>query len=129
MKPVHIKELQAKSRRLMVRVIDPQYVGDPYVVIVASRSNPVFNQVVTVKFEDDGRIRARCTCPWAEHGGIACCHVIAALSKLAARKSRSLSFWLTPEEARRQKQIAFQLNSSVGESVWITSRRPHVHHN
>jgi hypothetical protein len=127
MKPTQIKMIQARSKRLAVRIINPQYAGDPFVMIVGSRSNSTLNHIVTVKFERGGGINARCTCPWAEHGGMACSHVIAALSRLAARKHRALSFWLTPEDARRQKQMLFRLSSGPGENVWITSRRPAAH--
>src|SRR5450631_2532335 len=98
MRPKHIKFLQAKGKKLLTRVIPPVEAGDPYVVIVSSNSSRALNRVVTVYFEPNGTINARCTCNWAQHGGIACCHVIAALTRLAAMKKRSLSFWLTREE-------------------------------
>ena len=124
MRPSQLKSLQAKSRRLVVRVIRPETRDDAFVAIVSSQSSMALNRVVTIKFNRDGSINARCTCQWAEHGGIACCHVIAALSKLAARKHRKLSFWLTPEEALRQKQSVFQLRGGGFEDkIWITSRR------
>jgi hypothetical protein len=127
MRPTQIKMIQARSKRLTVRIIDPQYAGDPFVMIVGSHSNPTLNRIVTVKFERSGRINARCTCQWAAHGGVACCHVIAALSRLATRKHRALSFWLTPEDAHRQKQMLFRLSSGPGENIWITSRCPAMH--
>ncbi len=117
MKPKYIKQLQAQSRRLQARRVD----HDTFVV--ESVSNPVANHVVTVKFEHDGTIHTRCTCEWAINQGIACSHVMAALEHLASIRGRTLSFWLTEEEAKRQKQRVFYLAGGRHEDgVWITSR-------
>jgi uncharacterized Zn finger protein len=124
MRPKKIKDLQARSKKLMVRIMDPLEPDDPYVMIVNSGTNPYLSRVVTIKFGRDGTISARCTCQWAQHGGMGCTHVIAALSKLAARKKRALSFWLTPEEAQRQKQHLLRLSDGRTENIWITSRQP-----
>src|SRR5258708_4812635 len=124
MKPKHFKVLREKSKQLTVRLIRPGRRGDPFTAIVGSSSNAVFNHFVAVKFKVDGTIQARCTCPWAEHGGIACCHVIAALSRLAELKERVLSFWPTQEEAARQKRSVFHIRGIVSnEKIWITSLR------
>jgi hypothetical protein len=120
-KPTQIKALQAKSKRLTAYLLKQQHPGDAHVVLVASSSNPALSFVVMIKFEENGTVHARCTCEWARHGGVACSHVICALSKLASVKKRSLSFWLTPEEAQRQKQSLFRLNAGK-EDIWITSR-------
>jgi hypothetical protein len=123
MRPSHLKALQAKSKRLKAQVLRPHQAGESFVVIVGSRSNTVLNQVVTVRFLRNGTIYARCTCQWAKHGGIACSHVLAALNVLAQEKKRRLSYWLTPEEARRQKKALFQLAGECSpDFVWITSR-------
>jgi hypothetical protein len=122
-RPVNIKDLQARSKGLPVRVFDPAWPGDPYTAIVESNSNPALNQIVTIRFGHDGHIQARCTCTWAQYGGVACAHVLAALNRLAGRKRRALSFWLTPEEAQRQKQKVLRLSSAEGD-IYITSRRP-----
>jgi uncharacterized Zn finger protein len=125
MKPRKIKDLQARSKELAVRVIDPVYPGDPYIMVVNSGTRTTLNRIVSVKFERDGTINARCTCRWAQFGGAACTHVIASLQKLAERKKRKLSFWLTSEEAHRQKQSLFRLRNG-GDDIWITSRRPEM---
>ena len=122
MRPRHLKYLQSRSKNLTARVIDPVEKGEPYVVIVASASNASLNRAVTVVFECDGTVKARCTCQWARHGGIACSHVMAALRKLAARKHRQLSFWLTGAAARRQKRHLAWLRGGKDEPIWITSR-------
>ena len=128
MRPSQLKALQAKSKRLHVQMITPHHAGESFVVIVGSRSNAALNRVVTVRFLPDGTIHARCTCQWAEHGGIACSHVIAALNKLAERKQRRLSYWLTHEEAHRQKKALFQLTGEQSSDfVWITSRSAEQH--
>ncbi len=122
MRPRHLKYFQSRSKDLTARVIDPDEKGEPYVVIVTSASNRSLNRIVTVVFGRDGTVKARCTCPWACYGGIACSHVMAALRKLAARKHRRLSFWLTGEAARRQKHHLVWLRGRKDETVWITSR-------
>ena len=121
MKPKQIKSLQAKSKKLVARVIKQGNPHEPFAVIVGSSSTATLNFVVTVQFMPNGSVSARCTCEWAEHGGIACSHVIAALSKLASMKKRHLSFWLNAEDARRQKQALFCLRRDR-EAIWITSR-------
>jgi hypothetical protein len=51
---------------------------------------------------------------------------MAALEYLAGMKERTLSFWPTQADARRQKQRVFYLTGSHQntdtEGVWITSR-------
>ncbi|QPC84743.1 SWIM zinc finger family protein [Phototrophicus methaneseepsis] len=92
-------------------------------LVVESVTNPLANHVVTVQFDDDHHVHARCTCPWAVHNGVACTHVIAALQYLAQIKGRRLSFWLTEEEAERQKHRRFYLSGQAEhDGVWITSR-------
>ncbi len=120
MRPKHIKQLQTQSRQLTVRRVDH------HTFVVESVSNPNANHIVTVRFDKDGTVRARCTCPWAINRGVACTHVMAALEYLASRKGRTLSFWLSDEDAYRQKHRIFYLaggSRDVGDSgVWITSR-------
>ncbi|HLY25844.1 MAG TPA: SWIM zinc finger family protein [Aggregatilineales bacterium] len=119
MRPNRIKALQAKGKRLSARII--RHTHNSYVVLVGSSSTATLNFIVSVDFHNNGQISARCTCKWAEHGGIACSHVLAALTKLASTKQRALSFWLTPEEAKRQRQSVFSLRLGK-DNVYITSR-------
>lgn len=121
MKPTNIKQLQAQSRRMQARRVDR------HTLAVQSTSNPNANHIVTVEFHEDDTIHARCTCPWAINRGIACTHVMAALEYLAAKKNRTLSFWTSETEARRQKHRVFYLthndeDDDQDEGVWITSR-------
>ena len=121
MKPKNIKQLQAQSRQLRARRVDR------HTLVVQSTSNPVANHIVTVEFNEDDVLHARCTCQWALNRGIACTHVMAALEYLASIKNRNLSFWATQEEARRQKQRVFYLSGNgrtpdPDNGVWITSR-------
>ncbi len=121
MRPKELKHLQAKSKKLVVHMARPKHPEGEYIVVVSSDSTETRSHIVTIRFDKQGIIKARCTCPWAQYGGMACTHVIAALSRLAAQKQRALSFWLDPEAARRQKHALFDLNAG-GEHVWITSR-------
>lgn len=116
--PTNIKQLQDKSRNLRARRVDN------HTYVVQSTTSPFASHVVTVTFDDDGHtIHARCTCPWAEHNGIACSHVLAALEYMASLKQRTLSFWIDAEEARRQKRRMFHLaGSNEQDGIWITSR-------
>lgn len=117
MKPTNIKRLQLQSRKLRVRRVDRNTFA------VDSLSNPLANHIVTVQFYPHGVVHARCTCPWALNHGVACSHVMAALDFMASRKGRTLSFWSTPEEARRQKQRVFYLaGENRTDGIWITSR-------
>jgi hypothetical protein len=114
-KPINLKKLQAAARKLMVRRV----ARDTFVV--ASRTRPTLQHVVTIGFGRDQAIHARCTCPWAEHGGIGCQHVMAVLHTLAGRKRKRLSFWGTLPEAQRQRQRVLRL-AGDGEELYITSR-------
>lgn len=115
--PKHVKSLQAQSRRLQARRVDK------HTMVVESVTNPAANHVVTVRFDPDGTVHARCTCEWALHHGVACSHTMAALEYLAGLKHRTLSFWPDEQAARRQKQRLFFLTGNRHEKgVWITSR-------
>jgi hypothetical protein len=115
--PKQIKKIQARSRDLKVMPINPR------TFVVESRSDEFNNHVVEVQFEPDGEVITRCTCEWAQYHGVACAHVMAALEHLAARKGRRLSFWLTQDDARRQKhRIFYMTNGEDDDGVWITSR-------
>jgi hypothetical protein len=117
MKPKYIKHLQRQGKKLHVSQIDKN------TFVVESVSNPLASHIVTVHFDREGKVRARCTCPWAINRGVACSHVIAALEYLASRKGRSLSFWRTEREAKRQRHRCFYLaGNDHDEGVWITSR-------
>lgn len=117
MKPKYIKNLQTQSKQLTVQRTSKN------TFVVASRSDPAARHTVTIRAVDDGEIFARCDCEWAEHQGIACAHVMAALDTLAARRGRKLSFWLTVEDAERQKHRTFRLvGRGQDDGVWITSR-------
>lgn len=121
MKPKHIKQLQAQSRELKARRVDL------HTLVVQSTSNPLANHIVTVEFDADDSLRARCTCEWALNRGVACSHVMAALEYLASLKARTLSFWPTETDAQRQKQRVFYLAGNGHDDdrdagVWITSR-------
>jgi hypothetical protein len=115
--PKHIKELQSRSRKLRARRVDRN------TYVVESLSNPQAQHIVSIIFEDDGTIHTRCTCPWAMHRGVACAHTMAALEYTAMQKGRTLSFWLTKQDALHQRQRIFYLaNNNGSEGVWITSR-------
>jgi hypothetical protein len=119
MKPKNLKELQEHARDLRAIPVNPR------LIVVESTSSPMANHVVTVEYDSDGTIHARCTCPWAIHGGVACTHVIAALEQLAERRGRKLSFWTDHIEAQRQKRRMFYLRGAQRreeDGVWITSR-------
>jgi hypothetical protein len=116
MMPKNLRDLRERSKHLNTTVLNAR------TVIVSSDSNPVANHIVTIQYGDDGVINARCTCPWAQNGGVACSHVMAALERLAEFKGRKLSFWNSREEAERQKKRTFRINGRKNEGVWITSR-------
>ena len=92
----NVKGLQKKSRRLEVKATK-----DPHVVAVKSGSQE--NVWYMVRFNRDFT-EATCTCPWAQKGGKNCSHVMAAIRYLARLKGHRVSFWLSEEDARRQKR-------------------------
>lgn len=118
MKPKNLRLLQNRGRELRA------YILNANLVVVESVSNPMASHVVSVQYEPDGTIHARCTCPWALNGGVACSHVMAALEHLAEMRGRKLSFWPNREAAQRQKRRVFFLSGArrQDDGVWITSR-------
>lgn len=119
MKPKKIKHLQQRSRDLTVIPVNT------HTLRVESKSDEWSSYVVEVGFGKNGEVRTTCNCEWAQYRGVACVHAMAALEFLAARKGRTLSFWLDEDAARRQKHRTFQLHhpKSDADRVWITSRR------
>ncbi len=118
-KPKQIKKIQARSRDLSILPMSYNK------FVVESRTNAPNNHIVEVLFNPNGEVKATCTCAWSRYNGVACTHVIAALEHLAAQKGRKLSFWLSEDEARRQKHRIFYMRTSDGDpddGVWITSR-------
>ncbi|MDX2160220.1 MAG: SWIM zinc finger family protein [bacterium] len=117
MKPVEIKKLQARSRKLQVRLVAPN------TLVVTSRSNPYAHHIVTIESEPGGVLRGRCTCPWAQNGGLGCSHMMAALNFLASRQKRVISFWEREEDAQRQRHRVLRLVGARREDdIFITSR-------
>ena len=117
MKPKNIKNIQAKSRHLVVGRVDD------YTFAVDSSSDPNQRHIVTLKPDKQGRIHSTCTCEWSQFSGVGCVHVMATLNFIAEQKGRKLSFWQTEADAKRQKNRIFELTDRRGrEQVWITSR-------
>jgi hypothetical protein len=119
MKPKNLKKLYAQSKDLKPRVLNA------HTVAVTSTTTPSANHIVTVEYDKDGTIHARCTCPWALYGGVACTHVLAALEALAKTRGKRLSFWRSREDAQRQKRRVFCIkdHETQTDGVWVTSRR------
>ena len=119
MKPKQIKTLQGRARNLRTAFINR------HTIVVESTTNTLANHVVTIIYDADGTIHARCTCPWAINGGVGCSHVLAALEALAEKRGRALSFWDSYEEAKKQKRRIFYLSGARkkdNSGLWITSR-------
>src|SRR5215813_7236405 len=117
MKPKEIKKLQARSRELSVHRVGY------HTYVVHSGSGRFANHVVTLDVEPDGTIHGRCTCPWAQNGGFGCSHVLAALTYLAEKQKRAISFWGDLEEAKKQRHRILTLAGSDPDgNIYITSR-------
>lgn len=117
MKPINIKKLQARSRKLDVGRVDD------FTFAVNSASDPSQRHIVTLIPDSLGRIQSTCTCEWSQFRGVGCAHVMATLNFVAEQKGRKLSFWQTEADAKRQKNRIFELTRLNGkEQVWITSR-------
>jgi len=106
---VHIKALQAASRRLLVIPRDPA--RRRYLVESAGDSGRYYE----VALQPDG-LSGHCTCLWAQHGGINCKHVLAAL-RAEYQPHGTLSFWPTRDDARRQHRRVLP-----GERLYATLR-------
>jgi uncharacterized Zn finger protein len=107
---VKVKRLQRASRKLEVVPRDAQ--RGQY--LVASASQPGVFYAVDL---DPRALSGRCTCPWGQHGGANCKHVMAALRLHYTGEGR-ISFWRTLQEARRQHRHTVE-----GEGIYATVRR------
>lgn len=108
---VDVKRLQSDSRRLDVMPLDPEH-GH---YLVSSSTLPGVHYEVHLNDEAGGR----CSCRWAQYGGVNCKHVMAALRAHYAGQG-TLSFWRTRGEARRQHRQVVE-----GEQIYATLRRRH----
>jgi hypothetical protein len=105
---VRVKTLQNASRGLEVVERDAQH--GKYLVSSASQPGVFYAVDLT-----PGALEGRCTCPWAQHGGTNCKHVMAALRSHYA--GGQLSFWRTLQDARRQHRRLV-----TGEGIYATVR-------
>ena len=106
---VHLKQLQAASRRLLVIPRDPE--RGRYLVESASSSGRYYEVAL-----QRGELAGHCTCSWAQYGGINCKHVLAALQEHYA-PAGTLSFWPSCDSARRQRRRILP-----GERLYATLR-------
>jgi uncharacterized Zn finger protein len=107
---VNLKSLQRQSRRLRAEQIDEEALR--YLVTSASHSGAYY----VVELEPSA-LRGSCTCPWGQHGGTNCKHILAAL-RARYRDSGALSFWRSQEAARRQHRPILR-----GDELFATLRR------
>jgi hypothetical protein len=108
---VKLKQLQGKSRHLHVMPRDPER----GLYLVESASQP--GHVYEVALAPDG-LSGQCSCPWGQHGGTNCKHVLAALQERYADEGR-LSFWQSAQAAQRQHRRTLH-----GDTL-IATLRPH----
>lgn len=106
---IHIKRIQQASRKLKVYPIDPD--AGRYHVSSASQRG-IFYQVTL----DPRMPEGRCTCTWAQYGGLNCKHVLAALRTHYARRGK-ISFWHSASAARRQHKTILE-----GDHMYATLR-------
>jgi uncharacterized Zn finger protein len=107
---VNVKRLQRASKRLMVVPVEPE--RGRYLVESATRPGDMYEVRLAT-----GELRGECSCPWGQHGGVNCKHVLAALQEHYADKGR-LSFWRSKSDARRQHR-----HIVTGEQLFATLRR------
>jgi uncharacterized Zn finger protein len=106
---VNLKQLQQASKKLEVSLLDPE--TNTY--LVASASRPGFFHEVTIDWDGTEGL---CDCPWAQHGGVNCKHVLAAL-RYHHSEQGNVSFWRSAAAARRQHRPML-----VGDSMYLTIR-------
>ena len=104
--PVRVKALQGASRKLDVIPVAPRE-GHYH---VGSASQP--GMYYAVRLNEDG-LGGTCTCPWGQHGGENCKHVLAALRVHFAGEGQ-LSFWNSLPEAQRQHRRLVRGNRLYG---------------
>ena len=102
---VQLKKLQGKSRHLHVTPQDPE--GGLYLVESASLPGHVYQ----VALSHDG-FSGQCSCPWGQHGGTNCKHVLAALQEHYADEGR-LSFWPSSQAAQRQHRRTLRSDTLI----------------
>lgn len=107
---VNLKRLQQASRRLAVAPLDEGGLR----FYVASAGERGYAYLVEL---DPQALTGHCSCPWAEYGGTNCKHIMAAL-QARYRDSGTLSFWRSPEAARRQHRPVL-----AGDGLFATLRR------
>lgn len=107
---VRLKALQRESRRLDVIPLTTD--EERYHVASGSTSGRYYEVVL-----DPVSLEGRCSCPWAEHGGVNCKHVLAVLQARFAPEGR-LSFWQRRQDARRQHRRVIE-----GDGLFATLRR------
>jgi hypothetical protein len=107
---VRLKALQRASRQLDVIPLT----GDDERYHVSSASTPGRYYEVRV---NPATLEGTCSCPWGEHGGVNCKHVLAVLRARYAGEGR-LSFWPERQDARRQHRPVIE-----GADLFVTVRR------
>lgn len=107
---VNVKRLQRASQRLLVVPLEPEQGR----YLVESATQP--GEMYAVTLAEDG-LSGTCSCPWGQHGGVNCKHVLAALREHYADEGR-LSFWHSKSDARRQHR-----HIVGGEQLYATLRR------
>lgn len=114
----HAKRLQSKAHTHTVLLDDPRYAR--YRVISGNSGK---EYIVNV-FQDGG---ASCNCDWAtkrvdalveNKGATACSHTIAVFEFIAQGNGRTVSAWVTEEEAARQHRPV----TNLVDGVLLTSR-------
>lgn len=111
MQIANVKQLQKKACSLTIEQLSPRK-------FAVSSGSGKGEYIVTLTGQNGSR-HWTCTCPWAERGGVVCCHRMAVMSHLAgAKMGRRLSFWLNEADALRQHLPRVQRNG-----LWVTMRR------
>lgn len=105
-----LKDLQQASRHLEVVPVD-EHAG---VYLVESASHHGEHYQVTISGDT---LDGSCTCPWAQHGGINCKHVLAVLRAHYAEQGH-LAFWHSQGDAKRQHRHVI-----AGPHLYATLRR------
>ena len=108
--PVRVKALQDASRRLDVVPVEPER---GHYFVTSAAKNGVYYEVT---LSEDG-LGGSCTCPWGQHGGENCKHVLAALRVHYAHEGQ-LSFWPSLDAAQRQHRRLVR-----GERLYGTLRQ------
>lgn len=111
---VNVKHLQDSSKNIEVKQINKHLYS-------AGSPENQFKHLVIIRKREDG-VRIECNCKFGMYGGEGCVHSLAVVRYILSRKGRIPSFWISKEDAVKQRRKVIQ----IGQSLFMTVRRGEI---